>query len=103
MPESFGVLRRRLEQEEERKGKGTREYISVLRLMEKHPLKELTKAVEKGLRVGALSRDAIAQFLYPQEEWAETTFTLDGHEHLRHVRVMQTQLCSYGILVGGAL
>jgi hypothetical protein len=53
--------------------------------------------------VGALSRDAIAQFLYPQEKWAETTFTLDGHEHLRRVRVMQTQICAYGILVGGTL
>lgn len=103
LPEGFGVLRRRLEHEEERKGDGTREYIRVLRLMEKHPLKELEQAVEKGLRVGALSRDAIAQFLYPQEDWTETTFTLDGREHLRRVRVMQTQICAYGILVGEPL
>jgi len=103
LPEGFGVLRRRLEQEEERKGEGTREYIRVLRLMEKHPLEELAQAVEKGLRVGALSRDAIAQFLYPQEDWTETTFTLDGREHLRRVRVMQTQICAYGILVGEPL
>jgi len=103
LPESFGVLRRRLEQEEERKGEGTREYIRVLRLMEKHPLKDLAQAVEKGLRVGALSRDAIAQFLYPQEDWRQTTFTLDGREHLRRVRVMPTRICAYGILVGEPL
>lgn len=103
LPECFGVLRRRLEHEAERKGDGTREYIRVLRLMEKHPLEKLAQAVEKGLRVGALSRDAIAQFLYPQEDWTETTFTLDGREHLRRVRVMQTQICAYGILVGEPL
>jgi len=103
LPDCFGVLRRRLEREEERKGDGTREYIRVLRLMEKHPLKELELALEKGLRVGALSRDAIAQFLYPQEDWTQTTFTLDGREHLRCVRIMQTQICAYGILVGEPL
>ena len=103
LQECFGVLRRRLEREEERKGDGTREYIRVLRLMEKHPLEELEQAVEKGLRVGALSRDAIAQFLYPQEDWTQTTFTLDGREHLRCVRIMQTQICAYGILVGEPL
>ena len=103
LPDCFGVLRRRLEQEEERKGEGTREYIRVLRLMEKHPLKKLAHAVEKGLRVGALSRDAIAQFLYPQEDWTQSTFTLDGREHLRRVRVMQTQICAYAVLVGEAL
>ena len=103
LPDSFGVLRRRLKQEEERPGAGTREYIRVLRLMEQHSLDALTQAVEKALRVGALSRDAIAQFLYPQEDWTQTTFTLDGREHLRHVRVMQTRICAYGILVGETL
>lgn len=103
LPEVFDVLRARLEYESERKGDGTREYIRVLRLMEKHSLKNLTTAVEKGLRIGALSRDAIAQFLYPQEEWRETTFTLDGREHLRHVEIMQTQVRSYAVLTGGVL
>ena len=60
LPDCFGVLRRRLE--DERGGEGTREYIRVLRLLEKHPLRRLTRAVESGLRAGALTRDAIAQF-----------------------------------------
>jgi transposase len=97
LPECFGVLRRRLEAE--RDGEGTREYIRVLRLLERHPLGQLTRAVEQGLRVQALSRDAIAQFLVPREAWRATTFRLDGREHLRHVRVAQTDVTAYGALL----
>lgn len=102
LPDCFGVLRRRLE--DESSGEGTREYIRVLRLLEKHSLAALSRAVEKGLRVNALSRDAIAQFLIPQEEWRSTTFKLDGRDHLRHVKVQQTDISAYGSLLvaGGA-
>src|SRR5258708_17922614 len=68
LPECFALLRRRLELELEG-GQGTREYIRVLRLLEKHALDELTRAVEKGLAVRAHTRDAVAQFLLPREEW----------------------------------
>jgi len=99
LPECFGILRRRLEDEEEREGHGTREYISVLRLLEKHSLPALAHAVRKGLDVNALTRDAIAQFLLPQEDWGQTTFRLDGREHLRHVRVAPTNVAQYGSLL----
>jgi len=100
LPDCFGALRRRLENE--REGEGTREYIRVLRLLEKHPLAQLRSAVEKGLNAGAVTRDAIAQFLYPREDWGLTTFSLNGHPHLRHVRVAVPNLALYGQLVGGA-
>jgi transposase len=102
LPECFGVLRRRLENA--LGGQGTREYIRVLRLLEKHPLKRLTQAVEKSLNVGALTRDAIAQFLWPRQEWRRTSFCLDGREHLRLVRVGKTDIVGYGQLLsaGGA-
>ena len=96
-PGCFGVLRRRLE--DEREGEGTREYIRVLRLLEKHPLRALRRAVEKGLRAGALSRDVIAQFLIPQQDWRQTSFRLDGREHLRHVKVASTDVSTYGELL----
>jgi hypothetical protein len=57
LPKCFGVLRRRLEAELD--GMGTREYIGVLRLLEKHSLKRLRGAVDKGLHCGGLTRDAI--------------------------------------------
>ena len=49
----------------EREGEGAREYINVLRLLEDHSVAAVTEAAEKGLRVGAHKRDAIAQFLIP--------------------------------------
>jgi len=102
LPDCFDVLRRRLEDEQE--GAGTREYIRVLRLLEKHSLPSLTRAVTKGLRAGALSRDAIAQFLIPQEDWRQKTFRLDGREHLRHVHVAQTDVSNYRqLLVEGGV
>jgi hypothetical protein len=100
-PACFETLRRRLESERE---DGTREYIRVLRLLEKHPLETLTEAVEKGLRMRAHSRDAIAQFLVPPEPWERTTFRLDGREHLRQVKVAEADVGAYRTLlacVGG--
>ena len=93
------MLRRRLEAE--RGGEGTGEYIRVLRLLEKHSVRSLRRAVEKGLRSGALIRDAIAQYLIPQEDWRCTCFRLDGREHLRRVRVSATDASAYGALLGG--
>ena len=99
LPGCFSVLRARLENE--LSGEGTREYIRVLRLLENHSLAEITRAIERGLRCGALIRDAIAQFLIPQEDWAMTTFRLDGREHLRHVKVGKVEVASYGDLLPG--
>ena len=100
LPECFALLRQRLEAE--RDGEGTREYIRVLRLLEEHPPGQLRRAVEKGLAVGAITRDAIARFLYPRPDWRATLFSLDGHPHLRDVRVAVPNLSGYRELVGGA-
>lgn len=100
LPECFGALRRRLEQERE---DGTREYVRVLRLLEKHTLETLTAAVERGLRMRAHSRDAIAQFLLPAQPWEQTTFRLDGREHLRQVRVAASEVRSYQALLAGGV
>lgn len=96
LPVCFRMLRRRLEADWD--GEGTREYIRVLRLLEKHPQRALRQAVEKALEVGATTRDAIAQFLLPRQEWRATLFRLDGREHLRHVRVAQSDLRAYNCL-----
>lgn len=101
LPDCFAVLRRRLEAECEQ---GTREYIRVLRLLEKHPMGELRRAVEQGLAQRVHSRDGIVQYIRPVEPWGRTTFTLDGREHLRHVQVTQTNVNDYTELLaaGGA-
>jgi transposase len=97
LPPCFNVLRRRLEAQHE--GEGTRQYIGVLRLLETRSVRQVTRAVEKGLRSGALTRDAIAQFLLTGQQWRATTFSLDGREHLRQVRVAQTDVTAYSALL----
>ena len=93
LPVCFGVLRRRLEND--RQGEGVREYIRVLRLLEKHPMGTLRQAVEQALEHGAITRDAVAQFLYPREQERLQTFNLAGHPHLKHVRVQAPDLHEY--------
>ena len=76
----------------------------MLRLLETHSVRTVARAVHKGLGVNALTRDAIAQFLISQEDWRQTAFRLEGREHLRQVRVAQTDVSQYGshLAVGGA-
>ena len=93
LPACFALLRAR---QESRYGfDGTREYIKVLRLLEHHSLRQLQEAIERALRANALTRDALAQFLIPQPDWRQTTFSLDGREHLRQVQVTATDVASY--------
>ena len=73
----------------------------MLRLLERYSLSEVGRAIECGLRCNALIRDAIAQFLIPQEDWRQTTFRLEGREHLREVCVAQTDVRAYSELVAG--
>jgi len=99
LPDCFGVLRARLEHQFG--SEGAREYIRVLRLLERYSLHELGRAIEGGLRCNALIRDAIAQFLIPQEDWRQTIFRLEGREHLRQVQVATTDVGAYADLVAG--
>ena len=101
LPESFTVLRRRLENELE--GQGTREFIRVLRLLESTTVKELANAVEHALSIGATSHDAIRLILEHRREQPVRVFSLDGRLHLAAVQVQSPDLHAYrGLLVGGA-
>src|SRR5262249_56547177 len=57
LPVCFGVLRRRLEAEFG--GPGTRQFIKVLRLLERADPTELTRAVQRALELGAADADAV--------------------------------------------
>ena len=100
LPGCFEVLRRR--QEHEMEQDGTREYIRVLRLLETYRLADLTRAVEKALKVRAVTKDAIEQFLPSAKPWSQTLFTLGGRKHLRLVQVSKTNIKDYGTLVDGS-
>lgn len=99
LPKCFSLLRARLEREGQ--ARGTREFIQVLRLLEKHPLEKVTKAVDKAMRLRRCNRDVVAQYLYPDEPFSPPTFPLDGREHLQGVCVQAPNLNAYQALLGG--
>ena len=99
LPECFSLLRDRLEREG--RARGTREFIRVLRLLEKHPIEKVTEAVNKAMCLRRCNRDVVAQYLYPDEPFSPPTFRLDGREHLQGVYVQAPDLAAYKGLLGG--
>ena len=85
LPVCFGVLRRRLEAEFG--GPGTRQFIKVLRLLERASLGELTRAVERALELGVADADAVRLILEHRRERPVGLFCLDGRPHLKLVAV----------------
>ena len=104
LPQCFHQLRERLEEEalEAREHvRGIKEYIRVLRLLEKHPLHRVAHAIEKALKLRHCSRDIVAQYLYPDELPVAPPFLLDGLEHLQGVRVDMPDVSAYAALLEG--
>jgi len=97
LPECFHQLRSRLEAEEQRWG--TREFIRVLRLLEKYSMVRVEKAVKAALKLQHCHRDVVTQYLY--EEEPVTAFSLEGREHLKGVYVAAPNLTRYVELMGG--
>jgi hypothetical protein len=97
LPECFTVLQRRLEAQGPT---GRREYIRVLRLLEKYELPLIVKAIERVLALGVDNADAVIQLVLGPSAWGQTTFSLAGREHLHGVNVATTDLGAYGALLG---
>ena len=96
LPGCFGILRRRLEADHG--GEGSKEYIAVLRLLENHPLARLEVAVNAALDLGCARRELIEQYLYGDDHEAGA-FQLDGHQHLKLVKVSCTDPGDYTSLL----
>jgi transposase len=99
LPVCFGVLRRRLEAEFG--GPGTRQFIKVLRLLERASLGELTRAVGRALELGAADADAVRLILEHRREQPVGLFCLDGRPHLKLVGVPAPDLSAYASLTAG--
>jgi len=97
LPECFAVLRRRLEGAHG--SEGTREYIAVLRLLERHRVLRLKVAVERALDLGCPRKELIEQYLYGENRDLPH-FRLDGRDHLKVVEVRCTDPGDYGSLLG---
>ncbi len=96
LPESLHRLRRYLEAA--RGDNGKRDYISILRLLEKHPLERLAKAIDMALDMDCTSKAYIEQCLYHEDAEAKV-FKLDGREHLKGIRVTTTDPGAYTALL----
>jgi transposase len=99
LPICFGILRRRLEAEFA--GPGTRQFIKVLRLLERADLPELTRAVERALELGTADADAVRLILEHRREKPVGIFSLDGRPHLALVSVPVPDLGVYVSLTTG--
>ena len=101
LPEGFAVLRRRLESEGGSDGR--REFIKILRLLEKHKLRELAGAVDRALTIGAMTVDVIRILLQEGRESPAKIFRLDGRPQLQDHNIPEPHICKYSDLIQGDL
>jgi len=97
LPGCFEVLQRRMEWELDH---GRREYIQVLRLLERYSVQQLTSAVQEALRRRVHTKDGVTQFLTGCRPWRQNTFKLDRSEHLYLVQISKSDVGVYGDLLG---
>jgi len=98
LPLCFNTYRRCLEANRDN---GTKEYIQILLLLKKYSIRQIAKAITRALNYRIYCYDAILQFLLTTEDYAFTTFSLAGREHLRSVTVNTTNVSAYNSLVSG--
>jgi hypothetical protein len=96
LPEVFPRLRRRLE-ESDPKG-GTRQYIRVLRLLEKHDLAAVAAAIERALTLEIDNAHAVRLLLERALERPTAGFDMSGRPQLSAVQVPPPDLAAYGAL-----
>ncbi len=98
LPVCFNTYRKLLETHRDN---GTKEYIQILLLLKKYSITQIAKAITKALNYRIYCYDGILQFLLTTEDYALTTFSLAGRDHLRNVTVNKTEVAAYGSLVSG--
>jgi transposase len=100
LDECFGVLRRRMEDGQEH-SEGTRAYIRILRLLERHSLAQLSRAVRRTLELGVEDYEAVKSLLLLPEEKTPSPLDLTGRAHLAGYRISAPDLSVYAAAAGG--
>lgn len=99
LPEAFATLQRLLEARQGKAGK--REYVQVLRLLERFEIKVLHLAIRDALRMGAISFDAIKHLLLCRVERRPPRLNLDVYPFLPRTNIATTAAASYMSLLAG--
>ena len=99
LPDAFATLQRLLEARQGKAGK--REYVQVLRLLERFELDVLHAAIKDALRMGAVSFDAIKHLLLCRVERRPPRLDLDVYPFLPRTNIATTAASSYMSLLTG--
>jgi hypothetical protein len=99
LPDAFATLQRLLEARQGKAGK--REYVQVLRLLERFEMAVLHGAVRDALQMGAISFDAIKHLLLCRIERRPPRLDLNVYPFLPSTTVAMTSARSYMSLLGG--
>ena len=96
LPDCFAVLRRRLEGADTRAG--TRQYIRVLRLLERHELPVVAEAVTTALALAVLDAEAVRLLVEKSRERPQAGLDLAERPRLQAVRLPPPDLRVYSRL-----
>ena len=99
LPDAFATLQRLLEARQGKTGK--REYVQVLRLLERFEMAVLHLAIKDALRMGAISFDAIKHLVLCRAERRAPRLDLDLYPFLPRTNIATTSAASYMSLLGG--
>jgi len=99
LPPEFDVLRRRLESSGGSQGK--REYIRILRLLERFSLEQLTRGLRRALASNTTAYDGVRQYVELEFEASFTLefFCLEGRPHLQQVKLPEPSMNVYSTLL----
>jgi transposase len=100
LPDAFATLQRLLEARQGKTGK--REYVQVLRLLERFDMEELHGAIKDALRMGAISFDAVKHLVLCRVEHRPPRLDLDTYPFLPRMNVATTSVSAYMSLLTGA-
>ena len=99
LPDAFATIQRLLEARQGKAGK--REYVQVLRLLERFKMEELHGSIKDALRMGAISFDAVKHLVLCRVEHRPPRLDLDTYPFLPRMNVATTSASAYMSLLTG--
>jgi len=97
LPPAYDVLRRRLETQAGTQGK--REYIRILRLLERFSLEQLTSGIERALASNTTAYEGVRLYVECAATVPVELFSLDGRPLLQQVSLPEPNLNLYSTLL----
>jgi len=97
LPATFDVLRRHLETQAEKQGK--REYIRILRLLERFSLEQLARGIERALASNTTAYEGVRLYVECATTVPVELFSLDGRPLLQQVKLPEPNIQVYSTLL----